>query len=88
MDRCELLDHVRLAAQLTSLERKTARGGRDSIDHAPNAHDDVANAVAGALVLCGSKTSWFSVEGAQRLMAASNRAALRQRQMAAARGLY
>ena len=36
--------------QLTSLERRTARGGRDSIDHAPGAHDDVANAVAGALV--------------------------------------
>src|SRR5262249_19712611 len=28
----------------------TARGGRDSIDHAPGAHDDIANAVAGALV--------------------------------------
>ena len=37
--------------QLTSLERRTARGGRDSIDHAPGAHDDIANAVAGALVL-------------------------------------
>jgi hypothetical protein len=24
-----------------------ARGGRDSIDHAPGAHDDLANAVAG-----------------------------------------
>jgi len=34
-------------AQLCNLERKTARGGRDSIDHAPNAHDDVANVVAG-----------------------------------------
>jgi hypothetical protein len=29
------------------LERRTARGGRDSIDHAPGAHDDLANAVAG-----------------------------------------
>jgi hypothetical protein len=36
--------------QVTSLERRTARGGRDSIDHAPGAHDDIANAVAGALV--------------------------------------
>jgi hypothetical protein len=36
--------------QLTSLERRTARGGKDSIDHAPGAHDDTANAVAGALV--------------------------------------
>lgn len=38
----------RLIAQLVGLERRTTRGGRDSIDHAPNSHDDVANAVAGA----------------------------------------
>jgi hypothetical protein len=47
--RVELLDDARLVAQLAGLERRTARGGRDSIDHAPNGHDDVANAVAGAL---------------------------------------
>jgi hypothetical protein len=35
------------------LERRTARGGRDSIDHGPGAHDDIANAVAGAIVLAG-----------------------------------
>jgi hypothetical protein len=29
------------------LERRTARGGRDSIDHAAGAHDDLANVVAG-----------------------------------------
>ena len=45
----ELLDTPRLHAQLLGLERRTACGGRDSIDHAPGAHDDVANAVAGAL---------------------------------------
>ncbi len=48
--RCELLDHPRLITQLCSLERRTARGGRDSIDHPPGAHDDVANCVAGAIV--------------------------------------
>jgi len=48
--RAELLDHVRLSAQLVSLERRTARGSRDSIDHPPGAHDDVANATAGVLV--------------------------------------
>ena len=48
--RVELLDHARLVAQLCGLERRTARGGRDSIDHPPGAHDDVANAVAGAIV--------------------------------------
>ncbi len=49
--RIELLDHPRLLAQFASLERRTARGGRDSIDHAPRAHDDVCNAAAGALLL-------------------------------------
>jgi hypothetical protein len=48
--RLELLDNARLVAQLAGLERRTARGGRDSIDHAPNQHDDVANAACGALV--------------------------------------
>ena len=48
--RLELLDLPRLQTQLLGLERRTARGGRDSIDHAPGAHDDVANAVAGACV--------------------------------------
>jgi hypothetical protein len=38
----------RLVSQLTSLERRTARSGKDSIDHGPGGHDDLANAVAGA----------------------------------------
>jgi hypothetical protein len=45
--RIELLDHPKLISQLTQLERRTARGGRDSIDHPPNGRDDIANAVAG-----------------------------------------
>ena len=49
--RIELLDVPRLSAQLSALERRTARGGRDSIDHAPGAHDDLANAVCGAALL-------------------------------------
>ena len=49
--RVRLLDNEKLAGQLTSLERRTARSGKDTIDHPPGAHDDVANAVAGALVL-------------------------------------
>ena len=40
----------RLQAQLCGLERRTARGGRDSIDHAPGGHDDIANSVCGVLV--------------------------------------
>jgi len=46
----ELLDNARLVAQLINLERRTARGGRDSIDHAPGGHDDLINAAAGCLV--------------------------------------
>ena len=38
----------RLVNQLCGLERRTARSGKDSIDHAPGSHDDLANAVAGA----------------------------------------
>jgi hypothetical protein len=48
--RVRLLDSPRLVAQLVNLERRTARGGRDTIDHASGSHDDVANAACGALV--------------------------------------
>ena len=47
--RAELLDHPKIVSQLCSLERRTARGGKDLIDHPPGQHDDVVNAVAGAL---------------------------------------
>ena len=47
----EMLDIPRLIAQILGLERRTARGGRDSIDHGPGGHDDIANAVAGVVSL-------------------------------------
>lgn len=50
----DLLDNPRLTSQLLSLERRTARGGRDSIDHPPGGKDDLANAAAGALVYLSS----------------------------------
>ena len=50
---CDLLDNPRLRTQLIGLERRTARSGRDSIDHAPGGHDDVANAAAGVLTSMG-----------------------------------
>jgi hypothetical protein len=43
----EMLDHDILVSQLSSLERRTRSGGRDTIDHATNQHDDLANVVAG-----------------------------------------
>jgi hypothetical protein len=45
--RVRLLDNPRLIQQLVGLERRTARSGKDSIDHSPGGHDDVCNAVAG-----------------------------------------
>lgn len=49
--RCVLLDDGRLFQQLLQLERRASRAGRDLIDHPPGGHDDVANAVAGAVFL-------------------------------------
>lgn len=59
--RVELLDNKRLFTQLCSLERRVARGGRDSIDHPPGGHDDLANAALGALELVAGKrsSSWI-----------------------------
>jgi hypothetical protein len=48
--KIELLDNPRLISQLCGLERRTARSGKDSIDHGPGGHDDVINAAAGALI--------------------------------------
>jgi hypothetical protein len=46
-----LLTNDRLERQLLSLERRTSPAGRDQIDHPRGARDDLANAVAGALVM-------------------------------------
>ena len=79
--RIELLDHGKLIAQLTGLERRTARGGRDSIDHSPGGHDDVANAVAGLAAIANkygsfdASFSWLESADADEDQAASWRAA-------------
>ena len=57
--RIDLLDNPRLVNQLVGLERRTARGGRDSVDHAPGGMDDVSNAVAGLAALCPMVKSFF-----------------------------
>jgi hypothetical protein len=46
----ELLDHPRTNAQLSALERRVARGGRDTVDHPVGGHDDCINAAAGSLI--------------------------------------
>ena len=50
----DLLDAPPLAVELMTLERRTARSGRDSVDHAPSGHDDFANACCGCLALLAS----------------------------------
>lgn len=60
--RIELLDLPVLRTQLLLLERRTRAGGRDSVDHPRGAHDDHANAAAGALRLAAPAKvgrSWF-----------------------------
>jgi hypothetical protein len=71
--RIDLLDNERLINQLCSLERRTGRGGKDSIDHRAGAHDDVANACCGVIhqarepvqqtlvwpILCSAKRQHF-----------------------------
>lgn len=47
----ELLDNDVLVNQLAGLERRIRSGGKDKIDHGPNQHDDLANAVAGVAVV-------------------------------------
>ena len=56
--KVELLDLPRLSMQLVGLERRTARSRRDSIEHAPGGQDDLANAVAGALLLASAPSGY------------------------------
>jgi hypothetical protein len=52
-----------MLAQFLGLERRVARGGRDSIDHAQikGAHADAANACAGAIVEAAAKPDAMAV---------------------------
>ena len=54
--------HDRLIAQIAGLERRVSRAGRDSIDHAPGAHDDLANAVAGVVATLATANSYDSLD--------------------------
>jgi hypothetical protein len=58
--KIELLDNKKLLRQLVGLERRVARGGKDSIAHSPGGHDDLVNSAAGALALRGKLTHGFS----------------------------
>lgn len=54
-----LLDDPRLVNQISQLERRTTRTGKDSVDHQRGAADDLANAAMGAVVTAASsRVSW------------------------------
>ena len=54
--RIQLLNQPKMLGQLLALERKTARSGRDTIDHPEGPHhDDLINCVAGVASLATAK---------------------------------
>jgi hypothetical protein len=54
-ERVVLLDVPELLRELRGLERRQGFAGKDRVDHRPGAHDDAANAAAGALVLAAGR---------------------------------
>jgi hypothetical protein len=50
-----LLDDERAVGQIASLERRTARGARDTVDHPKGQHDDIANAIAGLVFVTAQR---------------------------------
>jgi hypothetical protein len=72
--RLALLDDCKLVSQVCGLERRTARSGRDSVDHGPGGHDDVINSIAGAAALAlGHQSVVVSAELLQRALAMPSR---------------
>ena len=56
--RLELLDNRKLVGQFAGLERRVGRGtGKDTIDHGPGGHDDLANVVAGCMVSVAAEST-------------------------------
>lgn len=54
-NRVELPPCARLQTQLITLERRTARSGKITIDHPPGGHDDRCNSALGLVALSGSR---------------------------------
>lgn len=52
--RARLLDSDRLRTQLGALERRVHAGGRESVDHPPSGHDDLAVSAFGSLLAAAS----------------------------------
>jgi hypothetical protein len=61
--RVELLDHQKSIAQICNLERRTGRGGRDTIDKPFGSHDDLANVIAGLANANAKTAAWDPLYG-------------------------
>lgn len=59
--KVRLLDNKLMFTQFMGLDRHTTRYGKDWIEHKKNAHDDLANAVAGAIVLAAENVGDIGV---------------------------
>jgi hypothetical protein len=70
---CQLLDDKRLISQLAGLERRSGRQGKDSVDHGPGGHDDVANAACGALCIA-KPDEWYAPSSTTARLAPRSRA--------------
>jgi hypothetical protein len=62
--RAVLLDLPVIEAELTAVERRPSRTGKEIYDHPPTLHDDVANVVAGVLVLAQTLIPNFEIASA------------------------
>jgi hypothetical protein len=69
----DLIDDDHLVNQIVGLERRVARAGRESIDHAPGGHDDVANAVAGVADLLSEPEAAVMLVGMWSMTGLANR---------------
>jgi hypothetical protein len=63
--RVRLVDNKTLRSQLASLERRVGAADREAVTHPQHAsaHDDIACAVAGALVLASKEMTWLEKWG-------------------------
>lgn len=68
-----LLDNRQLLTELRQLERRTARSGKDSVDHPPRGHDDLANAACGALWLASQSARCEMPAGFNEALAGMNK---------------
>jgi hypothetical protein len=59
--KVELLDHTKLAVQLSTLERRVTRGAREFVSHPIGAHDDLATACCGALVAVAGQRDFIEM---------------------------